>query len=237
VYSRTPVTRTYPCPSYRTDPLPRIVTLYQGLGRRSNVIEKSSAGAQDSAAPDSRLSRINAITEEGAVLEFCVQSFIQCSKRFEFAPFPRDESALPLLDAKRFGAKRIPAARHSQIKHRMFRGISRSSGTPPCWRPIVRNQQKTSSAVTVTGFAYPHPEAAGPRSRSTQHAIFGLLAPRAKARTWPAVFLLLKQKQRPHPPRLSWRWLRLKTFGTDLLQDSLGRPMQWVGRRAPVKAA
>jgi len=66
---------------------------------------------------------------------------------------------------------------------------------------------------------------------------FGLLAPRAKARTWAAVFLLLKQKQRPHPPRLSWRWLRHKTFGTDPLQDSLGRPMQWVGRRAPVKAA
>jgi hypothetical protein len=66
---------------------------------------------------------------------------------------------------------------------------------------------------------------------------FGLLAPRAKARTWAAVFLLLKQKQRPHPPRLSWRWLRLKTFGTDPLQDSLGRPMHWVGRRAPVKAA
>ncbi len=66
---------------------------------------------------------------------------------------------------------------------------------------------------------------------------FELLAPRAKARTWAAVFLLLKQKQRPHPPRLSWRWLRLKTFGTDPLQDSLGRPMHWVGRRAPVKAA
>jgi hypothetical protein len=27
------------------------------------------------------------------------------------------------------------------------------------------------------------------------------------------------------------------TFGTDPLQDSLGRPMHWVGRRAPVKAA
>ena len=34
-----------------------------------------------------------------------------------------------------------------------------------------------------------------------------------------------------------WRWLRLKTFGTDPLQDSLGHLMHGVGRRAPVTAA
>jgi hypothetical protein len=66
---------------------------------------------------------------------------------------------------------------------------------------------------------------------------FGLLAPRSKARTWSALFVLLKQKQRPHPPRLSWRWLRLKTFGIDPLLDSLGQSMHRVGRREPILAA
>jgi hypothetical protein len=71
-----------------------------------------------------------------------------------------------------------------------------------------------------------------------RHAMryFGLLSPRCKARLWAAVFVLLNQRKRPHPPRLSWRWLRLKTFGTDPLQDSLGRSMHWVGRRAPVQS-
>jgi hypothetical protein len=68
-----------------------------------------------------------------------------------------------------------------------------------------------------------------------RHAMryFGLLSPRSKARVWAGVFVLLNQRKRPHPPRLSWRWLRLKTFGTDPLQDSLGRPMRWVGRQEP----
>lgn len=69
-----------------------------------------------------------------------------------------------------------------------------------------------------------------------RHAMryFGLLAPRSKPRTWPAVFLLLNQEQRPHPVRLSWRWLRLRSFGVDPLLDSLGKPMHRVGRRKPV---
>lgn len=66
---------------------------------------------------------------------------------------------------------------------------------------------------------------------------FGLLSPRSKAQLWAGIFVLLKQKRRPHPPRLGWRWLRLKTFGTDPLQDSLGRTMHWAGRRAPIEAA
>ena len=71
-----------------------------------------------------------------------------------------------------------------------------------------------------------------------RHAMryFGLLAPRSKARTWAAVFVLLKQKQRPHPRRVSWRWLRRKTFGIDPLLDSFGQPMHWVGRRESVTA-
>lgn len=62
---------------------------------------------------------------------------------------------------------------------------------------------------------------------------FGLLSPRCKARKWAAVFVLLNQQQRSHPPRLPWRWLRIKTFGTDPLLDSSGKHMRWVGRRQP----
>ena len=67
------------------------------------------------------------------------------------------------------------------------------------------------------------------------HAIryFGLLAPRTKACTWGAVFAVLGQKKRPHPPRIGWRWLRMKTFGTDPLVDSGGHVMHWVGWLAP----
>jgi Putative transposase/Transposase zinc-binding domain len=72
-----------------------------------------------------------------------------------------------------------------------------------------------------------------------RHAMryFGLLSPRSKAQLWAAIFVLLNQPQRAHPRRSSWRWLLLKTFGTDPLKDSLGRQMHWVGRRAPVKVA
>jgi len=66
---------------------------------------------------------------------------------------------------------------------------------------------------------------------------FGLLSPRSKARLWSAIFVLVNQQQRPLPPRTSWRWLHLKTFGTDPLQDSFGRSMHWVGRRAPFEEA
>ena len=60
---------------------------------------------------------------------------------------------------------------------------------------------------------------------------FGLLSPRCKARLWAAVFVLLNQQQRPHPPRLPWRWLLIRTFGADPLLDSEGQIMRRVGRR------
>jgi len=62
---------------------------------------------------------------------------------------------------------------------------------------------------------------------------FGLLAPRTKASTWAAVFTILGQRKRPHPPRLSWRWLHWKTFGTDPLVDTFGQVMRRVGWLAP----
>lgn len=65
---------------------------------------------------------------------------------------------------------------------------------------------------------------------------FGLLAPRCKARLWAAIFVLLNQQQRPHPSRLPWRWLRIKTFGTDPHLDSQGQLMRRVGRRKPAPA-
>jgi hypothetical protein len=71
-----------------------------------------------------------------------------------------------------------------------------------------------------------------------RHAMryFGLLAPRCKGRVWAAVFVLLSQQRRPRPSRLPWRWLRIRTFGTDPLLDSTGQSMRWVGRQAPVTA-
>ena len=70
-----------------------------------------------------------------------------------------------------------------------------------------------------------------------RHAMryFGLLSPRCKARVWASVFVLLNQRQRPHPPRVPWRLLRIKTFATDPLLDSAGQRMRWVGRRAPAQ--
>ena len=54
-----------------------------------------------------------------------------------------------------------------------------------------------------------------------RHAIryFGLLAPRAKRQTFPALFVLLGQQPSPKPKRLSWRNSVLKYFGRDPLLD------------------
>ena len=68
-----------------------------------------------------------------------------------------------------------------------------------------------------------------------QHAIryFGLLAPRSKARTSAAVFVLLGQQKRPSPRRLRWAFSLRRDFGRDPLIDRLGQPMRWVGRLKP----
>lgn len=68
-----------------------------------------------------------------------------------------------------------------------------------------------------------------------QHGIryFGLLAPRAKARTSAAVFTLLGQQKRPRPPQLGWAFLLRRDFGKDPLIDRRGQPMRWVGRLMP----
>jgi hypothetical protein len=65
-----------------------------------------------------------------------------------------------------------------------------------------------------------------------RHAIryFGLLAPRAKGQTCTGLFLLLGQRMRPRPQRLSWRASLLKHFGLDPMIDSSGQEMHWVRR-------
>lgn len=100
----------------------------------------------------------------------------------------------------------------------------------------TRNKQFVSKRYTNEEFVNILIQHVPDRGR---HAMryFGLLSPRSKAQVWASIFVLLNQRRREHPPRLDWRWLRLKTFGDDPLQDSLGRRMHWVGRRAPVQVA
>ena len=62
---------------------------------------------------------------------------------------------------------------------------------------------------------------------------FGLLAPRAKARTSAAVFALLGQHKRSRPRRLSWAFSRRRDFGVDPLIDGRGQPMHRAGRLKP----
>jgi hypothetical protein len=68
-----------------------------------------------------------------------------------------------------------------------------------------------------------------------RHAVryFGLLAPRSKAQTATAIFLLLCQQERPRPRRLGWAYSIRRNFGYDPLIDSHGQPMHWVGRLSP----
>jgi len=71
-----------------------------------------------------------------------------------------------------------------------------------------------------------------------QHSMryFGLLAPRTKHTTSAAVFTLLGQKQRPRPPRLSWRNSLRRNFHVDPLLDDQGQRMHWVRSLQPTFA-
>lgn len=57
---------------------------------------------------------------------------------------------------------------------------------------------------------------------------FGLLAPRTKGQNYAGLFLVLGQKQRPRPQRLSWREALKQCFGFDPMIDSFGQEMHWV---------
>lgn len=58
-----------------------------------------------------------------------------------------------------------------------------------------------------------------------RHAVryFGLLAPRSKARSSAAIFLLLGQQHRSRPRRLGWAYSVRRDFGVDPLIDSHGQ--------------
>ena len=65
-----------------------------------------------------------------------------------------------------------------------------------------------------------------------RHAIrhFGLLAPRARRRTFGALFTQLGQVRRPKPKRLSWAKSIERSFGINPLLDSIGERMRLFGR-------
>jgi len=63
---------------------------------------------------------------------------------------------------------------------------------------------------------------------------FGLLSPGARSRMQAALFVLLGQRIKPRPQRLSWRDSLRKFFGVDPLLDSHGQTMSWVRREPPV---
>ena len=67
------------------------------------------------------------------------------------------------------------------------------------------------------------------------HAVryFGLWAPRSKAQTTAALFLLLGQEQRTPPCPLRWADSLRKCFGVDPLADRQGKRMHWAGRLKP----
>jgi Putative transposase/Transposase zinc-binding domain len=68
-----------------------------------------------------------------------------------------------------------------------------------------------------------------------RHAMryFGLLAPRSKRRTLPALFALLKQEKRCRPARLSWADSLCRDFGVNPRVDASGQLMRWTGRLKP----
>jgi hypothetical protein len=65
-----------------------------------------------------------------------------------------------------------------------------------------------------------------------QNAIryYGVLAPRARNRSFALIFALLRTKRRPRPRPLSWAESIKRYFGRNPLIDSLGKRMEFVGR-------
>ncbi len=101
------------------------------------------------------------------------------------------------------------------------------------WRKDLKLKRKELTQYSIEEFVAVLAEHVPDRYR---HAMryFGLLAPRSKSRISAAIFVLLGQKKRPRPQRLSWANSLYKYFGVDPLIDSLDQPMYWVGRLNPV---
>jgi Putative transposase/Transposase zinc-binding domain len=62
---------------------------------------------------------------------------------------------------------------------------------------------------------------------------FGLFAPRALRQTSAAIFVILRQEQRPRPKPRSWADSIKRDFGHDPLLDHTGKRMKWARRLAP----
>ena len=101
------------------------------------------------------------------------------------------------------------------------------------WRKDLKEKRRVLTWYSIEEFVATLAEHVPDRYR---HAIryFGLLAPASKGRTSAALFVLLGQKKRPRPPRLSWRSSLRKDFGVDPLVDRRGQSMHWVGRLRPM---
>jgi hypothetical protein len=63
---------------------------------------------------------------------------------------------------------------------------------------------------------------------------FGLTSPAGKSLFSSALFVLLRDEEKPRPKRLSFEAMSIKYFGSNPLLDSHGQRMRRVGRHAPV---
>jgi hypothetical protein len=66
---------------------------------------------------------------------------------------------------------------------------------------------------------------------------FGLTSPAGKSLFASALFVLLKDEQKPRPKRLSFEAMSVKYFGTNPILDSHGQRMRRIGRQAPVSSS
>ena len=106
---------------------------------------------------------------------------------------------------------------------------------PVFWTKDLRQKKRVLTRYSTESFVATLAEHVPDRY---QHSIryFGLLAPRCKRRTFAALFLLLGQKKRRRPHRLSWRNSLRKYFKVDPLVDRQGQPLRWVGRLKTAKS-
>ncbi|MGZ4840159.1 MAG: transposase [Candidatus Angelobacter sp.] len=66
---------------------------------------------------------------------------------------------------------------------------------------------------------------------------FGLTSPAGKSLFSSALFVLLRDEQKPRPKRLSFEAMSVKYFGSNPLLDSHGQRMRRIGREAPVSSS
>jgi hypothetical protein len=119
-------------------------------------------------------------------------------------------------------------ARRPPIAQRRFLRVT--DGEVEFWTKDKKEKRRVTTRQSLQNFVAALAEHIPDRYR---HAIrhFGLLAPRAKNRTFAAVFVLIGKDMRPRPRRMSWQASLRKYFGVDPLIDSRGQSMHWVRRQ------